>query len=86
MTLSPLAGQPAPVSMRVNVPRLVTAYYAQRPDPSVSEQCVKFGTSGHRGSLFAATFNEAHILAIAQALCDYITWPPGRTARATCST
>ena len=52
MNLSPLAGQPAPAAMRVDVPRLVTAYYAQRPDPSVPQQRVQFGTSGHRGSAF----------------------------------
>ena len=69
--MSPLAGQPAPASMRVNVPRLVTAYYAQRPEPSVPRQRVQFGTSGHRGSAFAGTFNELHILSIAQAICDY---------------
>ncbi|MEA3157282.1 MAG: phosphoglucomutase [Betaproteobacteria bacterium] len=71
MPVSPLAGQPAPASMRVNVPRLVTAYYAQHPDPSVPQQRVQFGTSGHRGSAFAKTFNESHVLAIAQAICDY---------------
>ena len=71
MSLSPLAGQPAPAAMRVNVPRLVTAYYAQSPEPSVPQQRVQFGTSGHRGSAFAKTFNESHILAIAQAICDY---------------
>lgn len=57
--------------MRVNVPRLVTAYFAQHPDPSEPLQRVQFGTSGHRGSAFANTFNEAHILAIAQAICDH---------------
>ena len=71
MSLSPLAGQPAPAAMRVNVPRLVTAYYAQRPEPSVPQQRVQFGTSGHRGSAFDKSFNESHILAIAQAICDY---------------
>jgi phosphoglucomutase len=71
MPVSPLAGQPAPASMRVNVSRLVTAYYAQHPDPSVPQQRVQFGTSGHRGSAFAKTFNESHVLAIAQAICDY---------------
>lgn len=57
--------------MRVNVPRLVTAYYAQRPEPAVPQQRVQFGTSGHRGSAFDKAFNESHILAIAQAVCDY---------------
>jgi len=70
-TLSPLAGQPAPASMLVNVPRLVTAYYAERPDPAVAAERVAFGTSGHRGSAFERTFNEAHILAITQAICAY---------------
>ena len=71
MSLSPLAGQPTPAAMRINVPRLVTAYYAQRPQPSVPQQRVQFGTSGHRGSALARTFNESHILAIVQAICDY---------------
>lgn len=57
--------------MLVNVPRLVTAYYADRPDPSVAAQRVAFGTSGHRGSAFDIAFNEAHILAISQAICLY---------------
>jgi phosphoglucomutase len=69
--VSPLAGKPAPSSMLVNVPRLVTAYYAEHPDPSVPAERVKFGTSGHRGSAFARSFNEAHILAITQAICSY---------------
>jgi phosphoglucomutase len=71
MGLSPLAGRPAEPSMLVNLPRLMTAYYTRRPDPSVPEQRVAFGTSGHRGSAFGATFNEAHILAISQAICLY---------------
>jgi phosphoglucomutase len=57
--------------MLVNVPRLITAYYAEVPDPSVSEQRVAFGTSGHRGSAFKKAFNEWHILAISQAICLY---------------
>jgi phosphoglucomutase len=57
--------------MLVNVPRLMTAYYTQRPDMSVSGQCVAFGTSGHRGSALDVSFNERHILAITQAICDY---------------
>jgi len=68
---SPLAGTPAGPSMLVNVPRLMTAYYARRPDPAVREQRVAFGTSGHRGSAFDTAFNEAHILAITQAICLY---------------
>src|SRR5262245_57480625 len=69
--LSPLAGKPALPSMLVNVPRLVTAYYTGQPDPAVREQRVSFGTSGHRGSAFRNAFNEAHILAISQAICLY---------------
>src|SRR3954469_8159084 len=57
--------------MLVNVPRLVTAYFAGRPDPKVASQRVAFGTSGNRGSAFNNAFNEAHILSISQALCDH---------------
>ncbi len=71
MSTSPLAGRPAPRSLLVNVPRLVTAYYAERPDASVAEQRVAFGTSGHRGSALRTAFNETHILAITQAICEY---------------
>jgi len=67
----PLAGKPAPLSLLVNVPKLVTAYYTERPDPSVREQRVTFGTSGHRGSSLRIGFNEGHILAITQAICLY---------------
>jgi phosphoglucomutase len=69
----PLAGEPAPLSRLVNIPRLVTAYYVERPDPALPEQRVAFGTSGHRGSSFRAGFNESHILAITQAICRYRT-------------
>src|SRR5499433_238663 len=69
--ISPLAGKPALPSMLVNVPRLITAYYTGQPDPAVREQRVSFGTSGHRGSAFRNAFNEAHILAISQAICLY---------------
>ena len=69
--ISPLAGQPAPRSLLVDVPRLVTAYYTGVPDPSVPAQRVTFGTSGHRGSSFDLSFNEWHVLAITQAICDY---------------
>ena len=69
MKVSPSAGKPAEASMLVNVPRLVTAYYTEVPDPSVAEQRVAFGTSGHRGSSFKKAFNEWHILAISQAIC-----------------
>jgi len=71
MKVSALAGQPAPSSLLVNVPRLVTAYYTEKPDPSIAAQRVAFGTSGHRGSSFDNTFNESHVLAISQAICDY---------------
>lgn len=68
---SPLAGKPAPEEMLVNVPKLITAYYTLQPEPSLPEQRVAFGTSGHRGSAFQSSFNEWHILAITQAICDY---------------
>ncbi|MGA7104823.1 MAG: phosphoglucomutase (alpha-D-glucose-1,6-bisphosphate-dependent) [Candidatus Deferrimicrobiaceae bacterium] len=71
MTVSPLAGKPAPKSMLVNVARLVAAYYTERPDPAVREQRVSFGTSGHRGSSLRLGFNEDHILAASQAICRY---------------
>ena len=67
----PRAGQPAAPEDLVNVPKLVTAYYAVHPDPADVVQRVSFGTSGHRGSAFTATFNEDHILAATQAICDY---------------
>jgi phosphoglucomutase len=65
------AGKPADPSILVNVPKLVTAYYALRPDPTDARQRVVFGTSGHRGSAFECAFNEWHILAITQAICDH---------------
>jgi len=65
------AGKPADPSILVNVPKLVTAYYALRPDPNEARQRVVFGTSGHRGSAFDCAFNEWHILAITQAICDH---------------
>ncbi len=68
---SPLAGKPAGPSQLVDVPRLVTAYFTGTPDPAVAAQRVAFGTSGHRGSSLDTTFNEAHILAIGQAVCQY---------------
>jgi phosphoglucomutase len=71
MTINPAAGTPADPSILVNVPKLVTAYYELRPDPSDPRQRVVFGTSGHRGSAFDVAFNEWHILAITQAICDY---------------
>ncbi|UAJ12797.1 phosphoglucomutase (alpha-D-glucose-1,6-bisphosphate-dependent) [Polymorphobacter megasporae] len=69
--ISPLAGKPAPRTLLVNVPRLMTAYFTLVPDPAIAAQRVSFGTSGHRGSAFATAFNEAHVLAITQAIC---TW------------
>jgi phosphoglucomutase len=71
MKISPLAGKPAPLGILVDVTKLVTAYYTGIPDPSVPEQRVAFGTSGHRGSSFNVAFNEWHILAITQAICLY---------------
>src|ERR1700683_3569799 len=71
MEVSPLAGKPAPAAMLVNVPRLITAYYSERPDPHIDSQRVGFGTSGHRGSAFNRAFNEEHILAITQAICEH---------------
>ena len=69
--VNPLAGKIADPSTLTNIPRLVTAYFAGKPDPQVAAQRVAFGTSGHRGSAFNNAFNEAHILAISQALCDH---------------
>ena len=71
MSISPYAGKPAEPGMLTNIPRLVTAYYVNRPDPAVPAQRVAFGTSGHRGSSLDHAFNEAHILAITQAICLY---------------
>jgi phosphoglucomutase len=70
-TINPRAGQPANASELVDVPKLITAYFEDRPDAHVAEQRVAFGTSGHRGSSFARSFNEWHILAITQAICLY---------------
>lgn len=71
MPISPLAGKPADPLLLTNVPRLVTAYYTGRPDPAVPAQRVAFGTSGHRGCALDHSFNEAHILAITEAICRY---------------
>ncbi len=71
MKVSPLAGKPADPPMLVDVPRLVSACYTERPDPTVPEHRVTFGTSSHRGSSFDRAFNEWHILAISQAICQY---------------
>src|SRR5919204_3573560 len=67
----PLAGKPAPRELLVDVPRLLAAYAAERPDPSNPLERVAFGTSGHRGSSLRRSFNEAHILAVTQATCEY---------------
>ena len=71
MTISPLAGKPAPKDMLVDLIRLEREYYERRPDPADPRQLVSFGTSGHRGSPLHGSFTEAHILAITQAICDY---------------
>ncbi|QKW13094.1 phosphoglucomutase (alpha-D-glucose-1,6-bisphosphate-dependent) [Verrucosispora sp. NA02020] len=71
MSSHPRAGQPAQPADLVDVPRLVTAYYAEHPDPADPAQQVSFGTSGHRGSSLRNAFNSDHILAVTQALCDY---------------
>jgi phosphoglucomutase len=71
MAIHELAGKPAPKSLLANIPRLVTAYYTNHPDGNRDAEKVAFGTSGHRGSSFRSSFNEDHILATAQAICDY---------------
>ena len=71
MAIDPRAGKPATPDMLVNVPRLITAYYAEKPDVTDPTQKVAFGTSGHRGSSLQTSFNENHILAISQAICEY---------------
>ncbi len=74
VSISPLAGHLATPDMLVDVPKLVSAYYTEAPDFSVAEQRVAFGTSGHRGCSFDNTFNQWHVLAITQAICDYRRW------------
>ncbi len=71
MALHPLAGQPAPFALLDNIPRLMAAYYTNHPDPADPAQRVSFGTSGHRGTSLKNSFNEDHILAISQAICEY---------------
>ena len=71
MAIHSLAGYPAPASMLVNIPRLITVYYTEKPDVSLREQRVSFGTSGHRGTSFKRSFNEVHIVAVAQAIYEY---------------
>ncbi len=71
MPLHPLAGKPAPKTLLPNIPRLVSAYYTLTPDVADPAQQVSFGTSGHRGTSLKRSFNENHILAISQAICEY---------------
>jgi phosphoglucomutase len=71
MKISPLAGKIAQPTILVDVPKLITAYYSNMPDAAIPAQRVAFGTSGHRGSAFETSFNEWHVLAISQAICDY---------------
>jgi len=71
MALSPFAGKPAPKELLIDTAQLEREYYARQPDPSDPTQLVSFGTSGHRGSPLRGSFNEAHILATTQAICDY---------------
>ena len=71
MPVDALAGQPAPPDRLVNVDRLLDAYFQQKPDPADPAQRVSFGTSGHRGSSLARSFNEAHVVTITQAICEY---------------
>src|ERR1700690_2559226 len=73
MSTSSYAGKPAQPEMLTNIPRLIAAYFAYQPDASVTAQRVVFGTSGHRGSAFNSSFNEWHVLAICQSICDYRT-------------
>jgi phosphoglucomutase len=71
MSNNPLAGKPAPRDLLTNIPQLVAAYYTEQPDPAKVAQQVSFGTSGHRGTSTAGSFNETHILAVCQAICEY---------------
>ncbi len=71
MIINPLAGKLPPEEILVNVAKLVTAYYSEVPDPAIAAQRVAFGTSGHRGNSFNKSFNEAHVVAISQAICEY---------------
>src|SRR3954453_23841447 len=71
MVIIPAAGHPAEESQLVNVEKLIQAYYDLKPDPTITSQRVAFGTSGHRGSALHSAFNEAHILAITEAICRY---------------
>jgi phosphoglucomutase len=70
-TLHPLAGKPVPRELLVNIPRLICSYYTSKPDVNVPNEKISFGTSGHRGSSFTRNFNEDHVLAVSQAICEY---------------
>ena len=80
MGVSELAGKPAPPEILIDVAKLVAAYYTETPDPSEAVQRVSFGTSGHRGSSLQNSFNENHILAVTQAICDYRQQQIGRAS------
>src|SRR5262245_49528432 len=71
MAIHPLAGKPAPQEVLIDVERLRQEYFARKPDVSESSERVSFGTSGHRGSALRGSFNEAHVLTISQAICEY---------------
>jgi len=71
MSTNPRAGQPATYNDLTNIPALISAYYTLMPDISISTQKISFGTSGHRGKALVKSFNEAHILAVTQAVCEY---------------
>src|SRR5262245_10622043 len=70
-TISPLAGRPAPRELLIDLTKVERAYYERRPELADANQLVTFGTSGHRDSSLTGTFTDAHVLAIAQAICDY---------------
>jgi phosphoglucomutase len=71
MSLHPLAGKPAPYGLLINIPQLISAYYTRHPNPEANKHKIVFGTSGHRGTALKNSFNEDHILAISQSICDY---------------
>src|SRR2546423_4028060 len=77
MSVNPRAGTPADSRDMIDVPRVVLSYYTEHPDPAVPEQRVAFGTSGHRGSSLRTAFNEDHIVATTQAICEYRREPGG---------
>ncbi len=71
MSIHPLAGKPAPIESLTNIPRLISAYYIQHPEPGNPAQAVSFGTSGHRGTSVNGSFNDDHVAAISQAICEH---------------